>query len=261
MSERRVKPLQRKVIEDAKLRASIDEFLREQLKEAGYGGMRMASTPVGTQISVLAHRPGLVIGTGGRSIRDLTKALEERFRLPNPQLGVVEVESPELEAYIMATRIGEALEKGVRYRRAANWAIGRIMRAGALGAQIVIRGKLTSDRSRFEKFTEGYIPSSGDPAVKSVRTGVRNVLLKQGLIGVKVKILPPGVSFPDDVKIKDVKIEPVQREEAEQVEEGEKPGAEQPQQAQEVVEQPAVQEAKGEEASAQTEGEAAPGAE
>lgn len=200
--------LRRKIIQDAKLRASIDEFLKSQIKEAGYSGMRLVKTPIGTQVSVYVHRPGLVIGTGGRNIRDLSKMLEERFGLSDPQVAVVEIEVPELDAKVMAAKIADALEKGVRYRRAATWALGRIMAAGAIGAQIVIRGKLTSDRSRFEKFTDGYVPSAGEPALKQVRAAVVNVLLKQGLIGVKVKILPPGSQFPDELKIKEVAAQP-----------------------------------------------------
>jgi len=200
--------LRRKILQDAKLRASIDEFLKSQIKEAGYSRMRLVKTPIGTQVSVYVHRPGLVIGTGGRNIRDLSKMLEERFGLSDPQVAVVEIEVPELDAKVMAAKIADALEKGVRYRRAATWALGRIMAAGAMGAQIVIRGKLTSDRSRFEKFTDGFVPTSGEPALKQVRTAVVNVLLKQGLIGVKVKILPPGAQFPDELRIKEVVVQP-----------------------------------------------------
>ena len=195
--------LRRKILQESKLRAALDEFLRTQLKEAGYSSMRLVKTPIGTQVSVYVNRPGLVIGTGGRNIRDLSKMLEERFGLSDPQVAVVEIEVPELDAKVMAAKIADALEKGVRYRRAATWALGRIMAAGAIGVQIVIRGKLTSDRSRFEKFTGGYVPSSGEPALKQVKTAVVNVLLKQGLIGVRVKILPPGAHFPDEMKIKE----------------------------------------------------------
>ncbi|MGQ9514547.1 MAG: 30S ribosomal protein S3 [Thermoproteota archaeon] len=197
--------LQKKVLQEAKLRATVHEFLKLQLKEAGYSGMRLVRTPIGTQVSVFVHRPGLVIGTGGKNIRDLSKILEEKFGLSDPQVAIVEIEVPELEPEIMAAKIADALEKGVRYRRAATWALSRIMAAGAIGAQIVIRGKLTSERSRFEKFSGGYVPSSGDPAMKQVKTAVLSVLLKQGLIGIKVKILPPGATFPDEVKIKEAK--------------------------------------------------------
>jgi small subunit ribosomal protein S3 len=197
--------LRKKVLQDAKLRVRVHEFLKQQLKDAGYSGMRLVRTPIGTQVSVFVHRPGLVIGAGGKNIRDLSKILEERFGLSDPQVAIVEIEVPELDPEVMAAKIADALEKGVKYRRAATWAMGRIMAAGAIGAQIVIRGKLTSERSRFEKFSWGYVPSSGDPALKQVKTAVLNVLLKQGLIGIKVKILPPGATFPDEVKIKETK--------------------------------------------------------
>jgi small subunit ribosomal protein S3 len=75
------------------------------------------------------------------------------------------------------------------------------MRAGAMGAEIVIRGKLTSQRHRYEKYREGYIVRSGDPALKNVRSAVTSVQLKQGMIGINVKIIPPGEIFPDRVRL------------------------------------------------------------
>jgi len=117
----------------------------------------------------------------------------------------VEVENPFLEPNIVASRICDALEKGVRYRKTIRWALKRVMDSGALGVQIKVAGKLSSDRARFVKFTVGYMPSAGDPAVKNVRVATKSVLLPQGLIGVKVKILPPGVKFPDSLTISEVK--------------------------------------------------------
>jgi len=121
--------LRKKVLQDAKLRVRVHEFLKQQLKDAGYSGMRLVRTPIGTQVSVFVHRPGLVIGAGGKNIRVLSKILEERFGLSDPQVAIVEIEVPELDPEVMAAKIADALEKGVKYRRAATWAMGRIMAA------------------------------------------------------------------------------------------------------------------------------------
>jgi len=189
-------------LEKAKLRLEVDSFLKDYLREAGYAGMSMSVTPLGTQISIYAQRTGLVIGVGGRNIRELTEILEKQFNLSNPQIAVVPIENPDLEPYIVACRVADALVKGVRYRRVARWAINRMMRAGALGAQIMITGKLGSERSRFEKLTAGYLPHSGEPAISQVKTAVVHVLLKPGMVGIKVKILPPNAKFPDVVELK-----------------------------------------------------------
>jgi ribosomal protein S3 len=71
------------------------------------------------------------------------------------------------------------------------------MESQALGVEIIIRGKLTTERSRFEKFRAGYLPRVGDPVLKSVKVAVTDVQLKQGLFGIKVRILPPTVDFID----------------------------------------------------------------
>jgi len=203
-------------IEKAKLRMRLEEYLAEKYSDAGFGGVTITETPLGTYVVLHVMRPGRIIGRHGMGIKELAEELETRFGLKNPQITVVEVEVPELNPHIMASRIASALERGVHYRRAIFWALRRIMEAGALGAEIVVSGKLRSDRSRFEKVTAGYLPKAGEPAMKYVRKATVHVKLKPGVYGVKVRILPPGAEFPDRVEIK----KPVSEEEF-VVEEGE----------------------------------------
>lgn len=182
-------------------KAEIDGFLRNQFESAGYGGADITKTPLGTHMVIYVMRPGLVIGRGGETIKNLATVLEESFQVPNPQISVAEIEIPELNAYVMASRIASALKRGVHFRRAGFWALNRIMEAGALGAEIVISGKLRTDRSRYEKFRAGYLAKSGDPALKNVRKATIQVQLKPGVLGVKVRIMPPEAKFPDQISI------------------------------------------------------------
>lgn len=188
-------------IEESVKKAEIDEFLRNEFERAGYGGVSITKTPLGTHIVVYTMRPGLVIGRGGETIRELARVLEEKFQLPNPQISVAEIEIPELNAYVVASRIASALKRGVHYRRSGYWALNQIMEAGALGAEIIISGKLRSDRSRYEKFRTGYMPKSGEPPRKYTRKAEVSVQLKPGILGVKVRIMPPEAEFPDQVHI------------------------------------------------------------
>lgn len=188
-------------IDEAIRNMEIDEFLEKRLDRAGFGGVEVARTPLGTRVIIYATRPGMVIGRRGSSIIELTRLLEERFKLQNPQIAVSEIEVPELNARVMGSRIADAMQRGIHFRRTGFWALNQIMRAGAMGAEIVIRGKLTSQRHRYEKYREGYIVRSGDPALKNVRSAVTSVQLKQGLIGISVKIIPPGEIFPDRVRL------------------------------------------------------------
>jgi len=184
----------------------LDEYLNATLKDAGYGGSEIQKTPIGTKITLFVTRPGLAIGRKGAGIKDLTARLEQQFGLSNPQVSVMEVTKPELNAKIMANRIGQLVERGTAFRRAALWTINTIMEAGALGVEVTISGKLRSERSHFEKHTNGVVPKSGDIADKVVRTSITQVLTKMGLLGIRLKIalkedLPRDFQLLDEVNV------------------------------------------------------------
>jgi small subunit ribosomal protein S3 len=184
-------------VKDVSRRLEIDEHLALELKRAGYSHVELTESPVGTRVVIYAAKPGMVIGRRGQSIRDLTKVLEEKFHIENPQLSVANIDIPEQDPKVVASQVSQALQRGVHFRRAAYWAIQRVMESQALGVEITIRGKLTTERSRFEKFKAGYLPRVGDPVLKSVKTAVADVQLKQGLFGINVRILPPQLDYID----------------------------------------------------------------
>jgi len=199
-------------IENGLQRSQIDEFFADELGRAGYGGMDVAKTPMGTQIVLKAEKPGMVIGKGGKNIRKVTTELEKRFDLDDPQIDVQEVDEPDLNARIVADRLANALERGWYFRKAGHTTIDRIMEAGALGAEIVLSGKVTGARSRVEKFNRGYIKHNGEPAESIVDEGQGVAVMKLGTIGVTVKIIPPGAELPDDFEIaEDADVEPVEQ--------------------------------------------------
>jgi len=184
-------------LRDALLKLSLDEYLREYCKKARYGGFEIIKAPAQDMVTIRVVRPGMVIGKGGEGIKQLTEILKNEFGLLNPQITVVDVENPDLDPQIMAERIASALERGLHFRRVGFWALNRIMQAGALGAEIVISGKLLSKKARFEKYSAGHLPKRGDPAEKLVRVGTARAEVKLGTIGIKVKILPPEAKTPD----------------------------------------------------------------
>ncbi len=188
-------------IEESIKKTEIDEFLKNELERAGYGGVDITKTPLGTHIVVYTMRPGVVIGRGGEAIKNLAIVLEEKFELPNPQISVAEIEIPELNAYVIASRIASALRRGVHYRRAGYWALNQVMDAGALGVEIIVSGKLRAQRARYEKFRMGYLPKSGEPPLKYVRKTELHVQLKPGIFGIKVRIMPPDIELPDKINI------------------------------------------------------------
>ncbi len=189
-------------VRDNMKKAEIDSYLSAELRKAGYSKVEMTKTPLGTRVVIYAAKPGMVIGRRGQSIRDLTQVFEQTFGMENPQVSVAAIENPDLDPMVVASQVTTALQRGIHFRRAAYWALQRVMGAGALGVEITIRGKLTTERARYERYKDGYLPSVGDAVLKQVKRAVVEIQLKQGLFGVGVRILPPGAKFPDRAEIK-----------------------------------------------------------
>lgn len=193
-------------------RTKIDEYLESELERAGYGGMELHNTPLGTMIVVYAERPGMVIGRGGKTVRAITQSIKEKFNLDNPQIEVKEVDVPELNPRIMAAKIANMLQRGMHFRRVSYSNIRRIMGAGAQGVEITISGKIRGSRSAVAKFVEGYIKKCGEPSIKYVKEGFATAKLKPGVLGVRVRIMPPDAVLPDAVDIIAPKVEDIVEE-------------------------------------------------
>jgi small subunit ribosomal protein S3 len=188
-------------------RTRIDEYLENELERAGYGGMEIQLTPLGTMIVVYAERPGMVIGRGGKTVRNITSTLKTNYGLENPQVEVKEVDVPELNPKIMAHKIAAMLQRGMHFRRVAYTALRRIMGAGAQGVEVTISGKIRGARSATAKFNDGYIKKCGEPSTRFVKEGFATVQLKPGVLGIYVRIMPPGMILPDKVDILEVAVE------------------------------------------------------
>ena len=206
--------IERKFVSDGYVKASMDEYFAEQLNRAGYGGMELNRTPMGTQIIIYSEKPGMVIGKAGKVIRKLTRDVAVKYNLENPQIDAQEVKKPELNAQMMASRLAASIERGWYFRKAGHNTLRAIMNAGALGREIVISGKLTGARSRVEKFVNGYIKHSGNPVEEVVDEGFAVAIKKLGTLGCKVRIIHPGVILPDSFRIKEASelpVEPVEK--------------------------------------------------
>lgn len=192
---------ERKFVMENIRRYLLKEFLMQETKRAGFGGLDIQRTPMGTRVTLTIERPGLVIGRRGGSIKFLERSVEEEFNFDNPKIEVQEVGNPSLNAQIMAEKLASALERGWHFRRAGHSTVRRIMDAGAKGCQVVISGKLTGQRHRVEKFKEGHIKFCGEPAIQWMDEGFAVAKRKLGVIGVKVQIMNPNSKLPDDIEI------------------------------------------------------------
>jgi small subunit ribosomal protein S3 len=207
--------IERKFIKQNLHQYQVKEFIKSELSRVGLSEVHVKKTPLGDKIVIEASRPGLVVGRGGSNIQALTRALKEEFELENPQIEIEEVKKPDLDAAIVAERICNSLErfgsgrtKGVGHR-----AMSDVMRAGALGVEILITGKIPSMRARRWRFYQGYLKKSGDIAIEGVSKSIQNVTLKSGAIGVQVSIMPPTIDLPDHITLNESVKEEVQETE------------------------------------------------
>ncbi len=198
----------------------LDEFFANYFKDAGYAGMELYKTPTGYRVVVYAEYPGRIIGRGGSVIRKLMTILQTHFKLENVNITVSPVPDPDLNARVVAFRIVRALEKEIPYRRIAMAMLRRVMEAGAVGAEIIISGKLRSERARYEKMKAGRIYKAGDTVDYMVDRAVAKALLKRGVYGVEVVIVRPHIRPPDYIEYRTLKpeeleeLKPVEAEES-----------------------------------------------
>jgi small subunit ribosomal protein S3 len=195
--------VERKLVSENKKRVMMREFLHEETARAGFGGAEINRTPMGIRINLVADRPGFVIGRRGSTIKKLTSELAEKFDLEDPQIEVQESNNANLNPQIMAQKLADALERGWHFRRAGHSTLRRIMEAGAKGAQIIMRGKVSGGRARIEKFTDGHIKHCGETAERYMKTGFAVATKKLGTTGVTVRIMDPRAKLPDEIEVVD----------------------------------------------------------
>lgn len=192
---------ERKFVAENVRRVLLKEYLMKEVSRAGFGGLEVQRTPMGTRIILTTERPGLVIGPKGRTIRNLTTVIEERYGFENPQIEVQEVGNSSLNAQIMAEKLAFSLERGWHFRRAGHSTVRRIMDSGARGCHIIVAGKLTGQRHRTEKFKEGSIKFCGEPKEQFMDRGYAVAKLKMGVIGVTVEIMSKEAKLPADISV------------------------------------------------------------
>ncbi|PAA71880.1 hypothetical protein BOX15_Mlig030908g1, partial [Macrostomum lignano] len=198
-------------------RAELDEFLKRELAEDGYSGIELRVTPAKIEVIVLATRTQSVLGEKGRKVRELTAVLQKRFGFEDGQIEIYaeKMANRGLSAVAQAESLRYKLLGGLAVRRACYGVLRFIIESGAKGAEVIVSGKLRGQRAKSMKFTEGFMIHSGEPSVRFIDRAVRHVQLRQGVLGIQVKIMqnweaPPGGAvprkpLPDHVTIADPK--------------------------------------------------------
>lgn len=179
------------LVEDIKIRKG----LMEKLKLAGVTQVEIERLPKSMVVTITVSRPGVVIGRGGTGIEDVKKyilqIMEEvrRKKVANVKIDIRinEVKNSELSAYLVAGRIAGELERRIPHRRVVQKTLERVMASGALGAKVVLAGRINgAEISRVEKFHMGSVPTQ--TLRETVDYAQVPALLKRGYVGVKVWI-------------------------------------------------------------------------
>lgn len=187
---------------------TIREMIKENIGKGKVSKVKIEYTPIGEKIVVSTHKPGLVIGRGGAKIEELTQILKSKFSLENPHIEIDEITEPDLDAQLVADDIALSLERfgPLKFKVTSYRSLQRIMKAGALGAEIRVSGKLPSSRAKSWRFAQGYLKKTGDSA-KVVDRAQAKAQTKPGTVGVKVSILRPDAILKDRITVDEQLVE------------------------------------------------------
>ena len=183
----------RKFVADGIFYAELNDFLVRELEGDNYSGVEVRVTPTRTEIIIRATRTRSVLGEKAQRIRELTAVVQKRFKFPegSVELYAERVANRSLCAVAQAESLRYKLTGGLAVRRACYGVLRFIMEGGAKGCEIIVSGKLRAQRAKAMKFTDGYMIKTGNPTKHYVDRAVRNVMLRQGVLGIKVSIMLP----------------------------------------------------------------------
>ncbi len=182
----------------------VKDYIKRALGKGKISNVSIEYTPVGEKIVIATSKPGLVIGRRGEKIEELTKFIKKRFKFDNPHIEIKEITQPLFDAQLVADDIAVSLEKlgSLKFKVIAYKMLQSIMKAGALGVEIVLSGKLPSERARSWRFGVGYLKKTGDTA-KVVDRAISQAKTLPGVVGIKVSILNPDAHIHDRIIVDD----------------------------------------------------------
>lgn len=200
--------IEKKIIEAKKQEYEIKEFVKKWIGKGKISEIKIERTPVGEKIVVVTAKPGMVIGQRGSTIQEMTEILKKKFKLENPQIEVSELMSPIFDAKTVADQIALSMERfgPLGFKLIVYKKLEEIIRAGGLGAEIRLGGKLPSERARSWRFAFGYLKKTGGGAAIANRAQAQ-AFTRPGVVGIKVAIVPKDARIPDKIEINKEAIE------------------------------------------------------
>jgi len=195
--------------EDLKLRRAIES----EYGEAGISLVEIERQTNNVVVAIHTARPGIVIGRGGQRVDEMRLHLEHLIG-KRVQLNILEIQQPELDAYLVAKMIAEQLKRRISYRRAMKQTISRTIQAGAKGIKVSCAGRLAgTEIARRETMHRGQVPLHTLRA--DIDYGFTEAHMALGRIGVKVWIYKGDILPELEAEVEEVPGEPATSEKAE----------------------------------------------
>jgi small subunit ribosomal protein S3e len=206
-------------VADGVFRAELNEFLQATLGEEGYAGIEVRATSMSTEIRVRAASCKDMLAKPNRKIKEIKSLIQKRYNFnDNDNKLDLSIKPLPYERALCAAANCENLKfkllAGTPVRNAANNILGTVMRQGkAIGCEVMIAGKVRGQRAKAQKYAMGYQVSTGQPKHDFIDKAIRHVELRQGMLGLKVKIMGSTevgrdgqrVVMPDVIKIMEPK--------------------------------------------------------
>lgn len=168
--------------EDYKIRA----FLKRKLYYAGISQILVERTAKKLRVTVVAARPGIIIGKKGSDVDNLRKELQDLIG-KDVNINIKEERKAGASAQLAAESVATQLEKRIAFRRAMKKVIQGAQKAGAKGIKVSVSGRLGgAEMARTEWYLEGRVPLHTLRA--KIDYGFAETRTTYGNIGVKVWI-------------------------------------------------------------------------
>ncbi|MDD2758268.1 MAG: 30S ribosomal protein S3 [Patescibacteria group bacterium] len=170
-----------------KQEVSIREFLGKKLKEAGIDAISIERTPKDITITILAAKPGVVIGRSGQGLDLIRKEIEKKHLQGKlkVKLNIVPLKQPALSAQVVGQNCVAEIEKRMPFRRVMKQAIEKVMAAGAKGVKIKMSGRLNG-----VEIARREVLAAGKMSLITFRSNVDYAFVEAhtiyGKIGIKV---------------------------------------------------------------------------
>ena len=183
--------------EDHKIRT----YLKKELYYAGVANIIIERTVKRLRVTIVAARPGIIIGKKGADIEKLKTAVQNLVGKPI-SINIKEEKKAQTSAQLVAENVATQLERRVAFRRAMKKVMQNAQRSGAKGIKVAVAGRLGgAEMARTEWYLEGRVPLHTLRA--KIDYGFAEAHTTYGIIGVKVWIFKGEVltkGIPAEVK-------------------------------------------------------------